>query len=110
MGDTKIINFQLNSQFRKELCHLEGVEYRSTGNLFQSELYTALLSLAPDLMSFVDTKAMLKDRITSLTKELANLNSRLAFKELGDGTSSVGGNKGEESDSGKNKRQRSASS
>ena len=129
-GNAKIVMFQLNSQLRKEMCHLQGVEYYSTGNLLadigpallpmilvwigrchgQSEMYTALLSLAPDLMSFVDTKAMLQDRITSLTKELANLNSRLAFKELGDSKLSVGeGNKGEECDSGKNKRQRSAS-
>jgi len=128
VGDAKIITYQLNSQYRKELCHLQGVEYRSTGNLLaniepvllpkilvwigrshgQSEMYTALQSLAPDLMSFVDTKALLKDKIASLTEELANLNSRLAFKELGDCAGE--GNKGEGGNSEKNKRQRSASS
>ena len=74
----------------------------------QSELYTALLSLAPDLMAFVDTKALLKDKITSLTEELAKMNSRLAFKELGDYAGE--GNKGEGGNSEKKKRQRSASS
>ena len=33
-GRAKVIRYQLNSQKRKELCRLQGVEYSSIGNLF----------------------------------------------------------------------------
>jgi len=66
-GRAKVIKYQLNSQNRKKLCELQGVEY-STNNIFadiepvllpeilaligdrhgQSELYTALIPTAPD--------------------------------------------------------------
>ena len=82
-GRTKVIYSQLNSQIRKHLCQLQDIEY-SVGNIFadiepillpsilplignrhtQSELYTALKATAPDLLSFIDRKAMIRDEMT----------------------------------------------
>ena len=94
-GRAKVIWSQLNSLTRKRLCELQGIEY-STNKIFadiepvllprilaligdrhgQSELYTALIPTAPDLLSYIDRKAMLNDvlvknaaRATSLYKE-----------------------------------------
>jgi len=81
VGRSKVIQYQLNSQTRKKLCHLQGIEYTSIGNLFadiepvllpqilasigdrhgQSELYTVLIPTAPDLLSYLDRKALIKD-------------------------------------------------
>ena len=117
-GRAKVIKYQLDSQKRMELCQLQGIEYSSIGNIFadievnllpkilaligekhgQSQLYTALLPTAPDLMSFIDRKAMLKDerarkavQMKELTRQLAvlaaeddQLNKRLVLIELGD--------------------------
>jgi len=78
----KVIQYQFNSQNRKKVCELQGVEYLDS-NVFadiepvllpkilasigrehgQSELYTALINTAPDLMSFIDRKAMIKDQM-----------------------------------------------
>jgi len=75
-GKAKVIEYQLNSQTRKDLCRLQGIEYSSTGCLFadneptllpdiialignkrgQSELYTSLLPMAPELLSYIDAK------------------------------------------------------
>lgn len=77
---SKIINCHLNSQALEALCQLQGIEY-TPGNLFadidpillpdilalignehgQSELYTALIHTAPDLLSYIDRKALIKD-------------------------------------------------
>jgi hypothetical protein len=95
-GRAKVIKYQLNSNKRKEVCCLQGIEYTSIGILLaniepfllphilaligdrhgQSELYTALIPMAPDLMSYIDRRAMLNDvlvkniaRATSLSAE-----------------------------------------
>ena len=72
---------QLNSQNRKVLCRLQGIEYCSIGTLLsdleptllprilaligrehgQSEFYTSLIPMVPDLMSCVDTGDLMKD-------------------------------------------------
>ena len=82
-GRTKVIYNQLNSQIRKRLCQIQDIEY-SAGNIFaniepillpsilplignrhtQSELYTALKETAPDLLSCIDRKAMIRDEMT----------------------------------------------
>jgi len=94
-GCEKVIRYQLNSQNRKKLCRLQDIEY-SPGSIFadiepvlypqilaligdrhgQSELYTGLIPAAPDLLSFIDRKAMLDEamarntaRATSLSEE-----------------------------------------
>ena len=94
-GRAKVIKYQLNSLQRKKLCEMQGIDY-TPGNIFadiepvllprilaligdrhgQSELYTALIPTAPDLLSYIDRKAMLNDvlvknaaRETSLSKE-----------------------------------------
>ena len=79
-GRAKVIKYQLNSLMRKKLCELQGVEYSSIGYIFvdmevnllphilaligrvhgHSEFYTSLLPVAPDLLSFIDRKAMLE--------------------------------------------------
>ena len=106
----KIIHSHLNSQNRKRLCQLQGIEYKSD-NLFadmepallpkvlelignnhgQSEFYTALVPMAPDLMSYIDTKAIIKEmianriaQIAALTAEQHELSERLAIMESGD--------------------------
>ena len=91
VGRIKVIRTQLNSQTRKLLCDLQGVEYSSSSlfadiepvllpnilaiigaNHDQSELYNALILTAPDLMSYIDRKAMLKD---VMTKNVARINA-----------------------------------
>ena len=117
---SKVIRSQLNSQVRKELCHLQGIEY-SSSNIFadiepnllprilaliwenhgQSELYTALVPMAPDLMSFVDSKAMMQEmmkkkaaQISILAAEAAALRERVAIRELGDSKHAVASGEG----------------
>ena len=72
----KVVYAQLNSKRRKKLCEIQGIEYVPIGTLLadvepillpqilaligssynQSELYTALISTAPALLSYkVDT-------------------------------------------------------
>lgn len=81
VGRAKVIRYHLNSQTLKKLCQLQGIEYIH-GSIFtdietalpnilsligsshgQSELYTALILTAPDLLSYMDRKAMLKDTL-----------------------------------------------
>ena len=82
----KVIKYQLNSQIRKKLCELEGIEY-SDSNIFaniepvllpkileliwsrhgQSELYSALFPTAPDLLSYIDRKTMLNSILAKNT-------------------------------------------
>ena len=114
-GRDKIIKYQLNSTRRKKLCELQGIEYTS-GNIFadikpnllpnilaligdvhgQSELYTALVSTAPDLLSYIDRKALLTHELSKINDEYAiirakriDLNKRLALLELGDSKQST---------------------
>ena len=135
-GRAKVIEYQLNSQKRKLLCQLQGIEF-SYSNIFadiepillpnvialigerqvrhgerhgQSELYTALIHTAPDLLSYVDRRALLKEekdrnavqraqiakQVEELTRQLDvlvaeddRLNNRLALIELGDRKASV---------------------
>jgi hypothetical protein len=80
-GRAKVIHYQLSSQNREEMCHLQGIEYCSIVNLFSdikstlllrilalirrchghNEFYQALVPMVPDLMSCVDTGGMMKD-------------------------------------------------
>jgi len=135
----KVVKYQLNSQKRKELCQLQGINYSSEDNMLagvepkllpkilaligekngQSDFYTSLLPVAPDLMSFIDRKAMLKDerarkavQMKELTRQLAvlaaeddQLNKRLALIELGDSKQAAVVDRGKEGDGGE-KRQR----
>ena len=133
-GKAKVIKYQLNSQKRKKLCRLQGVEYSAEDNMLadiepkllptilaligrkngQSEFYTSLLPVAPDLMSFIDRKVILKDRrdkievkraaLTSeyerklalLNAEENDINNRLALIELGDSKQAVVNDEGKE--------------
>ena len=83
---TKVINFMLNSTKRKDICKLQGIE--NPINIFteiepvtllpniialignehgQSELYTSLKSTAPELLSYIDRKAMIQETIKTNT-------------------------------------------
>ena len=100
-GRSKVIETQLNSQKRKELCRLQCLDY-SHGSIFaeiepillpevlalvggkhgQNELYQMLLGTAPDLVSIVNRKAVIKqqiadhlDKVRELKKELASIES-----------------------------------
>ena len=78
-GRAKVIKYHLNSENRKELCNIQGIGYVSIGKLLEdvepillpriisligrehghNELYTALVSTAPALLSYnVDAKNM----------------------------------------------------
>ena len=98
-GRAKVIRYQLNSINRKNLCRLQGIDYSSIGNLFadiepvllprtlaltgrehgQSDFYTALISMVPDLMSCVDTSGMMK---ALLMKDEARATKILRYKWL----------------------------
>jgi len=124
-GRAKVIKFQLNSQTLKELCHLQGVEY-IPGSIFsdiepvllpkvlaligthhgQSELYTALVHTAPNLLSYIDRRALINNEMekveaqgaakvaeyerkiaamkTEMLTQKADLSRRLAMIDLGD--------------------------
>ena len=111
IGRLKVIRTQLNSQERKKICKLQGIEYLSIGNLFadiepsllpnilaligeihgQSELYTALVPTAPDLLSYIDRKALIKDvlaknqaQMSLLAAHNRELIQRLASLDKGD--------------------------
>jgi len=97
-GRAKVITYQLNSQNRKDICHLQGVEYSSIGNLFadieptllprilaligrecgQSEFYTSLIPMVPDLMSYIDRRALIDDAIVENSRDIAALDAALA--------------------------------
>ena len=144
-GRLKVIHYQLNSKRRKELCQIQGVEY-SDSNIFadiepillpdilaligerhgQSEFYTALIHTAPDLLSYMNRKAMINNemernkahdndlvvQIAELTRQRAalsakndQLSSRLALIDSGDTKQSVV--EKEDKGNGGKKRQRS---
>ena len=93
-GRAKVIETQLNSDARMELCHLQGIDY-SYGSLFvevdpillpdvlalvgdkygQNELYRMLISTAPDLASIVNEKVALKERMAEKTARIAAINA-----------------------------------
>lgn len=95
-GRAKVINYQLNSQTRKELCHLQGVKYSSIGNLFaeieplllprilaligrehgHSEFYTSLIPIVPGLMSYIDRRALISRDIAAIEATLAELTKK----------------------------------
>ena len=98
-GYTKVIKYQLNSQIRKEFCDLQGIEY-TAGSIFadieptllpnvlalignkhgQSELYTALIPTAPDLLSYIDRKALIKDTLAKVEARGVTLKDECAQK------------------------------
>lgn len=92
-GRAKVIKYQLDSQKRKEMCRLQGVEYSSIGNLFadiepallptileligenhgRSELYATLIHTAPDLLSYIDRKALIDSEMAKVEFRCAEL-------------------------------------
>jgi len=91
-GRAKVIKYQLNSQNRKEVCRLQGIEYSAGSNFAdieptllprilaligrehgQSEFYSALIPMVPDLMSCVDTSGMIKDEMARNSAQAAAL-------------------------------------
>ena len=99
VGRAKVIHSQLNSETRKQYCQWQGINENSCGNMFadidqvallpnilamisgnhgQSELYTALVPLAPDLLSFIDRKALLKDTLAQNAADIAELAAEYA--------------------------------
>ena len=91
-GRAKVIGSHLNSQTLKKLCNLQGIEY-SYSNIFadietvlmpkilalignehgQSEFYTALIHTAPDLLSYIDRKGLIRDVMAKNTARAAAL-------------------------------------
>ena len=90
-----MIRSQLNCRTRKKLCELKGIEY--SPNIFgddiepallpqiislieerrgQNSLYTALLHTAPDLLSFIDRKALIHYSIAENKEEITYLTSK----------------------------------
>ena len=98
-GRAKVIGSHLNSQTLKKLCNLQGIEY-SYSNIFadvepvllpkilaligdwhgHSEFYTALIQTAPDLMSYIDRKALIRDVIAKNTVRAAALATEYEHK------------------------------
>jgi len=95
-GRAKVMRSQLNSQTRKKFCELQGIDYCSVGNLFeniepvllpqilslieerykQNSLYSALLPIAPDLLSFIDRKALIHYSIAENKEDISYLTSK----------------------------------
>jgi len=102
IGRAKVIQYQLNSQNRKELCHLQGIESSSIGSNFadieptllprilaligkehgQSEFYTALIPMVPDLMSYIDRRALIDDVIAKNSSDIAALGTEYERRKL----------------------------
>lgn len=96
-GRAKVICYHLNSQIMEILCEIQDIEYIN-GNIFadiepvllskilaligsshgQSELYTALVHTAPELLSYIDKKAMLNDTLAKNTAHANALNEEKA--------------------------------
>ena len=77
---------------------MQGIEYTSIGSLFadinpkllpdilaliggnhgQSELYTALIQMVPDLLSCIDRNAMIKNEMTRNSLQMAELTRQLS--------------------------------
>ena len=109
IGRLKVIRTQLKCQNRVKYCKLQGIQCPS--NIFadiepvllpnilgligeihgQSELYNALVPTAPDLLSYIDRKALLTDELSKTGDEyvrikakLSDLKKRLALLDEGD--------------------------
>ena len=96
IGRLKVIKYQLNSTKRKNLCSLQGIEYCSNPfadiepillpNIIsligekrgQSDLYAALLPMAPDLLSYIDREAMIDSEVAKNMIEINALTQRLS--------------------------------
>ena len=96
-GRAKVIHSQMNCQTRKQYCQWQGIEYSSIGHLLAdidikpvhlpnifamigqyhdvSSFYTALVPTAPDVLSFIDRKVMLKDAIDVNTSDTTALDA-----------------------------------
>ena len=94
----KVIKYQLKTQRRKELCQLQGVEYSSIGNLFadmepallprilaligsqhgHSEFYASFIPMVPDLMSYINRRALIDDVIAKNSRDFADLEAEYA--------------------------------
>ena len=128
IGRAKVIKYQLHSQRMETLCRCQGIRY-SPGSIFadiepvllpkilalignehgQSELYTALIHTAPDLLSYIDRKALIRNalakveanfislsneyehavtwylnHLSSISAQRVDLSSQLALIDLGD--------------------------
>ena len=102
-GKAKVIKYQLNIQKRKELCQLQDIKYSSEDNMLagveprllpkilamigekngQSDFYTSLLPVAPDLMSFIDRKAMIIDERARKAVQIKELTRQLVMQVTG---------------------------
>lgn len=98
-GRAKFIYGQLSNANRKRLCQIQGIGYSSIGNLLvdveqnllpdvlaligrehgQSDFYTALIPLAPELLSFIDRRAMIKQDMAKNTTEVSDLAHQVAL-------------------------------
>ena len=96
-GRAKVIEAQLNSKNRKELSHLQGIDY-SQGSIFteiepillpevfalmgerygQDELYEMLITAAPDLVSIVNIKGVIKQTNAEKLARIAALEAEAA--------------------------------
>jgi len=90
----KVIHYQLHSQRMELLCRFQGIEY-SPGNIFagiepvllpkilalignkhgQSELYTALIHTAPELLSYIDRKALIRNALANVEANFNGLSA-----------------------------------
>jgi len=96
-GRAKVITYQLNSQNRKDMCCLQSIEHSAGSNFAdieptllprilalirrecgQSEFYTALIPMAPDLMSYIDRRALIDDAIVENSRDIAAVEATLA--------------------------------
>ncbi|KAL9188113.1 hypothetical protein ACHAXT_006491 [Thalassiosira profunda] len=111
-GQMKVLQSQLSSIGRKNICLVQGVEFASTGSILadidscllpnvlalvgrspkygRDELFNALVETAPDLMALIDRKALMENllsrkmaQIAALTAEADSLSSRLRLLEVG---------------------------
>ena len=95
-GRTKVLNYQLNSQKRKKLCELQGIEY-TPGSIFadiepillpdilvlignehgQSEFYTTLIHTAPDLLSYINREALIDNEMAKYTSQASDITAQI---------------------------------
>ena len=93
-GMSKVIRYQLKSESRKEQCHLQGIDCSSTpfadievkllpnifaligNNLGQSEFYTTFILMVPELLSYIDRRAMLTGCLVSNLAQLSALSTQ----------------------------------
>jgi len=98
-GRAKVIKYHLNSQNMMKLCEFQDIEY-IPGSVFadiepvllpkilsligqkngQSELYSALIQTAPDLLSYIDRKALIDRTMAKNTAQTNALSHECAQK------------------------------